>query len=637
VILQKLRLTNFRQYRGEHELVFSSDRDRNVTVIAGENGEGKTALFYALNWVLYGGAEAIPDRLISKGASTADPTSKCTVELQFIDEGRIFVARREMVPTSSAGEREGAFTLEEHDSGGRVRPIADPSLRMNAILPEDARRYFFFDAERIDDLARAGHEQQVREAVRSVLKLKVLERAAHHLDDVRRESAKALSKADLLSAQEKAMLERTEDLEARIAAGTEKARLLREGVSEVEEQLRIARTKLEHLSEIKAIQAQERAVRERIERFESDRARIDSELRDMVSRAAPALAVTAINRAGEILAEKRAAGEIPAGIRQTVIDDILGTGTCICGRTLDGPAHEVLTARRTSSASNELVDALFAASTGIAALRQDRSMGTRMREAVQHRDDLKTDLTEAQRELDEIHSKLLTDYSEDVTKLEQTREALERRYRDLQVEAGIEETETEKAKLELTKIRAGLDTVAAKNDEVRRSTRRYQLAGESAEAARNVLALFTSDMRQRIGVRADEQFKRMVWKRETFIGVSISEDYKLEVTDRFGPGSQAGLSAGERQILGLAFITGMSKVTGEEAPLVIDTPFGRISDTPVTNLVRELPSIAKQLVLLVTPREIGEEDRKLLQPRIGREYRLRFDDRESATTIERVA
>ena len=47
----------------------------------------------------------------------------------------------------------------------------------------------------------------------------------------------------------------------------------------------------------------------------------------------------------------------------------------------------------------------------------------------------------------------------------------------------------------------------------------------------------------------------------------VTEDYRLEVVDRYDDRSLPGLSAGERQVLSLAFIAGMSKVTGEEAPL----------------------------------------------------------------------
>jgi DNA sulfur modification protein DndD len=133
--------------------------------------------------------------------------------------------------------------------------------------------------------------------------------------------------------------------------------------------------------------------------------------------------------------------------------------------------------------------------------------------------------------------------------------------------------------------------------------RRYQLASETAQAAGHLLASFSADMREQIQAATDDIFKSFVWKEKQFESVRVTEDYRLEVEDRFHTTTLAGLSAGERQVLSLAFIAGMSRVTGEEAPLVIDTPFGRLSELPVTS------------------------------PKVGREYVLAFDDETGATSI----
>lgn len=66
--LDKITISNFRQYVGEQTVRFSQDADRNVTVFHGVNGAGKSSLFGALNWCLYGeGVEGI-GQIISKEA-----------------------------------------------------------------------------------------------------------------------------------------------------------------------------------------------------------------------------------------------------------------------------------------------------------------------------------------------------------------------------------------------------------------------------------------------------------------------------------------------------------------------------------------------------------------------------------------
>lgn len=51
---ERIILENFRQYYGQEKLEFAKDKQRRVTVIHGVNGAGKTSLFLAINWCLYG-------------------------------------------------------------------------------------------------------------------------------------------------------------------------------------------------------------------------------------------------------------------------------------------------------------------------------------------------------------------------------------------------------------------------------------------------------------------------------------------------------------------------------------------------------------------------------------------------------
>lgn len=80
----------------------------------------------------------------------------------------------------------------------------------------------------------------------------------------------------------------------------------------------------------------------------------------------------------------------------------------------------------------------------------------------------------------------------------------------------------------------------------------------------------------------------------------------------------------------------MVQVAGEEAPIVMDTPFARLSREPRNNIARNLPELAPQIVLLVTDEELRDEERRLLGERVGYEYELNFDLTTSCTSIERI-
>ena len=57
MLFKKIKITNFRQFKGTTEIIFSTNKDKNVTVILGDNGAGKTTFLQAFNWCLYGQAK----------------------------------------------------------------------------------------------------------------------------------------------------------------------------------------------------------------------------------------------------------------------------------------------------------------------------------------------------------------------------------------------------------------------------------------------------------------------------------------------------------------------------------------------------------------------------------------------------
>jgi DNA sulfur modification protein DndD len=127
-----------------------------------------------------------------------------------------------------------------------------------------------------------------------------------------------------------------------------------------------------------------------------------------------------------------------------------------------------------------------------------------------------------------------------------------------------------------------------------------------------------------------------LWKNEQFKEVSLDENFNLEVLDRYDKPALQDLSSGERQVLSLSFIVAMSRLSREEAPLMMDTPFGRLSAENRVNITEHVPELADQLILLVTDEELHGQARANLEPHIGREYNLRFDLQSGCTIIEEV-
>ena len=54
MIIKSITLYNYRLYEGENKIVFENTENKNIFLISGENGFGKTTFLHSLIWCLYG-------------------------------------------------------------------------------------------------------------------------------------------------------------------------------------------------------------------------------------------------------------------------------------------------------------------------------------------------------------------------------------------------------------------------------------------------------------------------------------------------------------------------------------------------------------------------------------------------------
>ena len=88
------------------------------------------------------------------------------------------------------------------------------------------------------------------------------------------------------------------------------------------------------------------------------------------------------------------------------------------------------------------------------------------------------------------------------------------------------------------------------------------------------------------------------------------------------------LSAGERQLLAVAILWGLAKASSSAAPTVIDTPLGRLDSEHRLNLVEQyFPTASKQVILLSTDEEINKKYHKYMKPYLARSYKIEYDEK----------
>lgn len=95
------------------------------------------------------------------------------------------------------------------------------------------------------------------------------------------------------------------------------------------------------------------------------------------------------------------------------------------------------------------------------------------------------------------------------------------------------------------------------------------------------------------------------------------------------------LSKGERQIFILSLYWGIIKLSGQDIPFIIDTPYARIDANHRMEISEKFfPSISRQVIILSTDEEINEEYYRILKPHIAKEFLLVNDENQNRTSVE---
>lgn len=189
-----MSLSNFRQFNGKQTISFSTDPERNVTVIMGENGSGKTTLAQAFTWCLYGDTDFDDQNVLNKVvAQNIGPNGEAMVQVKLVMEhlGIDYVLTREQkYTTDSTGNlkrpNNTIFKIQYKNVDGQQDFVKDTEvdLRMREILPKELSKYFFFDGERIGNMSkeiRKGKSKEFADAVKSLLGLSAFTEALDHL------------------------------------------------------------------------------------------------------------------------------------------------------------------------------------------------------------------------------------------------------------------------------------------------------------------------------------------------------------------------------------------------------------------------------------------------------------------------
>ena len=188
MIISKVKLHNFRIYKGENIIEFNSLGEKNINILAGKNGFGKTTFLTSLIWCFYGnqmssveekykkdiksagGYAKFLELIMNRSVIFSNKSSKISenilyVEIELKDILIPSIPCRSLIIKRSYNiktKKEKLDILIDGDENELTKEIGFEIFINDFILPREIAKFFFFDAEKIVSLAEAKTKEELK-------------------------------------------------------------------------------------------------------------------------------------------------------------------------------------------------------------------------------------------------------------------------------------------------------------------------------------------------------------------------------------------------------------------------------------------------------------------------------------------
>lgn len=351
MLLRSIELHNFRQFINE-KIDFSTDPERNVTLVIGDNGTGKTTFAQAFTWCLYGETDFSNKVMLNRiVAEKMTPDQKVTVKVVLAlthGDADYEIIRSQEYRKSYSNKITGANTalnISRKNKNGGIKYLKpnECEFEIKKIIPKELAGYFFFDGERIEKMSKeiaSGHKSSnFSNAVQNLTGLNATLTALEHLSTTRKNSVYGKFNEAYKGDSDGKMQQLTKEIDA-LQAEIDR---MTNRQSEIEDELSAARaSKAKFEQDIKQFADGERLQNERdnlnkqLINARSLRAQLVKRIcKSFNEKMTNFLSLSLVLRSLDVVSHSDFSGKDIPEMHAKTIDFLLNRGTCICGTHLD--------------------------------------------------------------------------------------------------------------------------------------------------------------------------------------------------------------------------------------------------------------------------------------------------------------
>lgn len=669
MIIKEIELNNFRIYKGKNKIELSPDADKNIVIVSGDNGFGKTTFLMSLVWCLYGRQMDKVDDLYKKEIDEKGGYSKYignSLNLEAQREGEtgfsVAVTFTDVeIPNTTCTEIK---IIRSYDSStntddqlqilidGRISDLFSDTKEeelfiRDYILPIEIAKFFFFDAEKIVSFAQINTPDQRAELSKAYSQVLGI----HKYDELKKELEKLQDEYRKEAAQPKEK-EEFNKLLASIATDEGKIEDIDREVTECQEKLTIQKYNFGELQE-RLIREGDLMSVEKLHELEKQRERLEIDvqqaqegLKDLYNYIPFGLAGNVVASVSDQLNEERAFKQTKLqleGIEEKT-DEILND--LDKARNLYNGHIDVKIRNFYEDQIRKLISKYFF--NNINANKYDGFQVLHDFTEIQYDDfqSLLGKIKESKSTFEILNTKYAKAKAEQFAIEKQIRDAEKKAESDYikglrnkkdELEQDINHIQEEIARLNILKDQ--------KKDDIKANKQKKEILSRKIEvSARNkavddeathlihllqmFLLRFKDEKKRALEKKLKEKLIDFLHKKSLVHSVAVDiqgngEDVDINLMDANGRKIDKGiLSMGERQMFASALLGALVDETEIDFPVFIDSPMQKFDVNHSKNILTKFyPNVSKQVVLFpLLMKELTEDEYKLIEKHVHRAY-----------------
>ncbi|KMZ53076.1 DNA sulfur modification protein DndD [Dorea sp. D27] len=635
--LKKLMLENIGAFVNKNELDFECDKP--IILIGGMNGRGKTTVLEAVLLALYGkrsgnliGSHQKFDGYLRKISNTKGNRDKCVVELSFYVKLDKVDMEYRVKRCWNIQTKHLKVETKAWKNGIEDKALSESwDMLIEEILPHAVAPFFFFDGEKISELASAENEEQISDSIKSLLGIDLIEKLIHDLEIVESKKLKALNESDYtieLKVQENAIKENKRQLE-----------LNSEQLKKIRKDNKYLRKELEELEEKYTMaggyfSVHKQEIEKEYEIVKENYKNIETELLEI------------------------AAGDLPLKMVEDFLDEIYNKTE----QEQQQREIEILLKRipefylgycSTKSNTADIKD--FLHYINLKANKTPLIYGLDEEGRYQLKNTKKTICNDSKR------ARMLIEEKKKLNKrIEELENYLLIKTDDVEVETLYSRIKEKTAEIaiqddKIKTLENVLKELTARAESLEKGrVRILEKVIEGLEAADdakrvieyvlqqiNILSKYKLELQslkvEILATKMTECFKRLIAKEGLINYISIDSETLefLYYNNQNEKVDKMILSAGEKQLLVIAMLWALGICARAKFPLIIDTPLARLDSQHRASLINNyFPYASEQVIILSTDQEITSSEYMMLKEYIGKEYILQYHEDTMSSTVE---